>query len=410
MTAPYPELHRDVVVGPLLPGSNKHQFIFETSPGLDLPHYRFGREDATRRSDMPEETMREAERFDEPTLYAGVFIDHFGHFSAECVHRLYGRRVSPELHRIKVAFHVSGRRGFKPGRWVYNALRLFGVSRNDLVAIDRPLRFSNLYVPLQGRTLGGPSLVPDYPKLLPLAPRAVRAPENADEVLYLSRSKHFFSGSYLGETHVERLLAAAGATVIYPEELETADLVGRLRAARIAIFSEGSAIHNLELCGPTGLRVFVIGRREGVAERLAPMLNDFAGEWRVFEPSQRGIPLDWDVVKQKPSWQRNNAYPRLAALIRELSAFIGRPLPEPTDAEAFDVVSADLARYVLDPRSTRPSTTDEQLGMLIRMMRERHAKVRRAWSKMQGDPAPRGNEKPAPALEPGASAPGDRDE
>ena len=201
---------------------------------------------------------------------------------------------------------------------------------------------------------------------------------------YVSRLKHIYSGSFLGESLIEQCLSKVGFTILYPEEIPTIEMVHLLRSAEVAIFSEGSAIHNLELCGRTDVKVFVIGRRKGSFDRFRFLLDDFAADWRIFEQFVDGVPLDWDAGRNKPSRQRACSYVKIDVLLSEISAFVGKSIPIPSAREIETAMRYDLAQFILDPRTTRNQTSNEHLGELLRMLRSQFDTIQASWVGSEG--------------------------
>lgn len=378
MTCPPPEVLRNVVVGPLLPGSSKYQMVFNTSPGgLPLPHLRIDPQGGARSicqiGEMPPEDAARAERIPGKVIYAGPMQGHFGHFLAEGIHRIYARKLFPELADAKLAFQMTGWKKLVIPAWADRIFALLGVTRDDMVLIERPMHFEELHVPVQGRLLGGKLMFEGYTGLFPLQPLPASHPGATPRHLYVSRSRHLYSGSYFGETLVEKILAEQGVHTVFPESMPIDELLPLLQGAETIVFCEGSAIHNLELLGRIGARVFIIGRRSGTRERFAEIMDSLVSAWDVSDADEPGIPLDWDRSRQRPSGQRAGSYIDIPALVARLSGFLGLALRQPGRDETAAAISQDVASYVLDPRTTRKETTDERLGHLLRLLREHHA-------------------------------------
>lgn len=372
-------------MSPLLKGSSKHSFNFKVSP-FDTPlvHIRGrgrGIFDAANRAPMEDANVGGASSEESPVIYAGPLIPHFGHFISECVHRLYPKSVFEDLKTAKIAYHTTERAQLRLPTWAASIFELFNVSVSDIVLINKNTKFKNLYIPIQGRVLGGPSLIKDYSDILPLNKKPIIEPKtDSGRKYYISRINHIYSGSYLGESLIQNRLQHAGFTVLYPEDIPTLEMVGILRGADVVVFGEGSAIHNLELCGRTRARVFVIGRRAGSFARFRYILEDYTADWRIFDKPVDGTPLDWDDVRDRPSIQRACSYIRLDELIAELSDFIGAPLSTPTPEEIKDAMRSDLSRFILDPRSTRDQTSNEHLGELLRTLRSQFHAIQNEWA------------------------------
>jgi hypothetical protein len=377
MELPVPQVFRNAVVGPLLQGSNKFQLIFQCSPpDLPLEHWRASPEGGIRSicqiTQMEEDKARTARNVEGPVIFAGPFHNHFGHFVAECIHRLYAKKRFPHLASAKIAFQALGWKQFSAAPWASDVLAMCGIDMADIILIDRPMRFAELHVPVQGRILGGMLLIEGYADLFPLADLPAVPEAAASPHLYVSRARHMYSGSFFGESMLENLLADEGFTIVHPESMPLKEFILLLRQAETITFCEGSAIHNLELCGRIRAKAFVIGRRGGTAERFGAILDSIVASWEVADSTHTGVPLDWDSGRERPSWQRACAYVDIPSLIARLAAFTGKALRTPSPAELRDGIMRDIAACLLDPRSTRATTSDEQLGKLMRMMRDRH--------------------------------------
>jgi len=369
---PAPTVVRDALVGPLLPGSSKLRYVFAADTGgCRLEHLRFtkaqGLHDiAEPRAPTPAE-LADAPLVEEPALYAGAFNSHFGHMLAEGIHRLWAAAVDPTLAGRPVVFQTRAGRTEEPMPWLAEVLEQFGITTDQLLFVNTPTRFAELHVPKQGRTLGGAMPIPDYPALFPIQPiaRDPYAPAN----LYVSRRLHMYSGSYLGETWVEHVLAKSGFEILYPETVPLASTLRKLVSAKRIVFCEGSAIHHLELTGHVDARVFVIGRRRGTAERFGRVLEAATADWTVFEQQRGMVCLDWDKVRGTPMGSRACSFTDLPTLVEALSAFAGVPLPAPSPAVVRREESLDLLRLLLDPRAGA-DTSDDQLGRMLRMLRQ----------------------------------------
>jgi len=274
----YTEL-TDITLTPLAHGSGKLSMAFKASePTADLQHLRY--DGSVKAIDiLPLDQEIEAEEIAEPVLYAGPLFRHFGHALSESIHRLWPRLVYRELNGIKVAFHPVN--GVKLLPYLVEALNLHGITAKQVIRIDRPIKFSKLIVAPQARLMAGPTLNSDYPALLDrsLAKRVPSAGEGRK--VYLSRSKHAHTGSYYGESYIERFLLASGFEIIWPEDHTVHELVGILRSSSHAVFAEGSAIHALELCGTKTPDTFVIGRRKGSIPRFTPLLSSVCNRFMV---------------------------------------------------------------------------------------------------------------------------------
>lgn len=368
MNFPRPEVARDALLGPLLPAAHPSGVgCIARVPGLTLTHIR---------ADTPEGPVNRLElhapdaenavpSYAGPTVYAGPYFAHFGHLIAESIHRLWAVRHYPELADSRIVFqkHVDAVR--RP--WFDAALDLLGIAPERVLLLDQVARFEELHVPAQGRALGGALLLPDYLSLFPLAPIAV--PTDAPKRLYISRSRYTHSGIYLGESMVERVLAATGFAVVHPQDLPMRDFAGLLRGAETIIFAEGSAIHNLELTGPVAARVMVIGRRDGMRRKFEALVNSLSADTAFFSNARIAGSLGWDVHRDQPRLGVACSVLPIDRLLTKIGAFAGVDLALPDAAAISAAMRDDLLRYLLDPRGGQDAT-DAEFRRALRALRE----------------------------------------
>ena len=365
---PEPILVRDAILGPLFPASHQAGVAGAAeTPGIKLTHWRC--DSAEGCFDRFEVHLIEGDPngfpvVSGPAVYAGPFFAHFGHMLAECIHRLWAATLVPALRDAGIVFQATVE-GTRPA-WLDPILVLCGIDPARVMLVRTPTRFETLYVPEQGRALGGDILIPDYPSLFPLAP-IDPMPAGASSRVYVSRSHHIHSGSYLGESLIESVLAGAGFDILHPEELAIREVVARLAGADMIVFAEGSAIHHLELCGPVEARILLIGRRGGTDLRFGRLLRSLAADLHIFAGKRATICLDWES-EDLPRRGRGCSFVDIPALIAALSEFTGVAMPVPDAATRRDAISRDLLRFLLDPRSGTTSN-DKQLGRALRAIR-----------------------------------------
>ena len=286
-----PLVYEGVTLGPLVPVGPDLRMV-SSHP---LEHLRASSTDGLKNHASIIDPTKSGELMAGNTLWAGPFIAHFGHMLAEWVHRLWAETVFGPYDRI--VFQVSPEEALPT--WIVDVFRACGVDPKKVQSVATEHTFERLFVPKQGRVLGGVTLVPNYEDLFPLA--AIPVDRAGSKYLYVSRSK-VLTGSYEGEHEVETALERAGFKIIHPEMMPLADVLAVMRSASVIIFAEGSAIHNLELIGRIEAKVLVIGRRYGCRGRFLPLLKslvkqrDFYGNIEVEGDTTRlDIPslIDW---------------------------------------------------------------------------------------------------------------------
>ena len=365
---------RDVLIGPLTQES-KTRIAFKCDPSLPLTHLRWHDQDAAVREPFSE-PPNDVHIVDDPVIYAGqLFLQHFGHTLAESIHRVWPRILIPGMGKYRLAFHAPVRCcALAPPTWAVETFEMLGIDWNEMILIDRTMLFRELHIPVQARTMAGPTVIDGYPDLYPVR-RDVVHDENLPKRIYVTKSSHRYSGSYLGESLIERTLIQAGFSIVRPESESVPRMARMLAHADIAVFCEGSAIHTLELVGSVKARVFVVGRRSGVLKRFSPLLSAIANKWEIFEELLGCASISW-LGDKGPDYDKGCSFVDIRRLIAALSKFSGIDLPEPSEADIWTAVKVDLADYILDPKSTFRRTTDEQLGRLLRNLRQEFERLR----------------------------------
>jgi len=212
-------------------------------------------------------------------LFAGPIWRHFGHMMGEFVHRLWVSDL-PGMAGAAALFTCTDGRPV-PG-FVPQALALLGIGAATYV--DRPVRVERLVVGEPGKMLGSVA-APDYVAWLSRRLAHRRPAADAAPRLAVMRG-HLPRGRWLWEAWFEQRLAAAGYLLFRPEEHSLEEQARTYLGARQIIFSEGSALHLLDILPPLAAEVAVICRRPEhsmAADTLAGKCRRFV-EFRAVTP------------------------------------------------------------------------------------------------------------------------------
>jgi len=376
---PPPVRVNDAVLGPLLVGASR-KLAFQCRAdlgGVTLEHLRDSSGEGLRNAmtQLPLDPARSLPvgSVGRPTIYGGPFLDHFGHMAAEGMHRIWPRTVFGHLADADVVFQAhEDFKGVRPA-WFESLLALYGVPAERALILSDTTRFDQLYIPRQARVLGGSTLLEGYEALFPMTDLAAVGAERPDR-LYVSRRKHMYSGSYLGESFIEATLADAGFTTVYPEEFRPDEMSAKLSAASAIVFAEGSAIHHIEACGKIGAAVFVIGRRHGALGRFQRVLTPLVDRWRIYEDAQTSyVSFEWDPRRDEPMRSKGCYFLDLPQVVADIAEFFSIDLPSCNDEQIRQNVMIDLLRFAADKRTTSKNTGDAELGALFRRFRQNEA-------------------------------------
>lgn len=191
-------------------------------------------------------------------IWCGPVSEHFGHAITDFGGRLaHSSQFRPDIPLVFSAL-PGGRR---PPPFFQQMMAHFGIAPARVRVVCRPTYFDQLHVfPQAERQFGGP---PD-PAYLTLLDKIVKVPPSPSDgsKLFVSRAG-LPKGRIAGEAYLESVLAQAGFDIFRPELFSLEEQMMRYRKADHLLFSEGSAIHGLQLLGSIPAKVTVICRRQG---------------------------------------------------------------------------------------------------------------------------------------------------
>lgn len=279
---PFPDLLRDrqtfrnVVVAPIELGAGER---FRGGPVWPGYAFRFRARQLRgvlpiRRDGRPTSVAAPAAHLATAT-WCGPVVRHFGHAVAD-----YGMRLAASARADPtqpLLFGIEPMAGQEPPGFFWEMLDHYGVARSRVVLLRETTVVRELHVfPQSERRRGAGPSWRHLDFLDAILPRP--APEEVEGAVYVSRSRlrgnrNFPAGEIAGEAYLETALARQGLRIVYPEELTLGRQLDLYRRARLLVFSEGSALHALQLLGRFDAEVVVIVRRRWnriAAESLRP--------------------------------------------------------------------------------------------------------------------------------------------
>ncbi len=207
---------------------------------------------------------RQTTQTDDAGIWCGPINLHFGHMISDFGMRLAGSSQIDD--ETPLVFSLPPFRDVEPSPLFWGMLDHLGVDRRRVMLVRQPTRFDRLYVVPQAERPYGGGPHPRHLRLMDAITGASGPTDPDVDFVFVSRSR-LADGRFAGESYIDEALTAAGVTVFHPE---TTDLVAQLRLyrrARVLIFSEGSALHALQLLGHIAADLIVLVRRP--ANRLA---------------------------------------------------------------------------------------------------------------------------------------------
>ncbi|HEX2151896.1 MAG TPA: glycosyltransferase family 61 protein [Stellaceae bacterium] len=217
-------------------------------------------------------------------IWCGPVSNHFGHMVAD-----FGMRIalSSRLDPVTPLVFSIAPDAPEPPAFFRQILDHLGVDQRRILLVRHPTRFGELLVaPQAERRFGGrparrhlrmmDALTSNRPP--PVCPSAER--------VFVSRGR-WPKGRFAAESYLDEVFAAAGVTVFHPETVDLHTQLRVYRGAHTLIFSEGSALHALQLLGHVDADVAVLARRPGkqiAASSLRPRVRSLR-----YIPAARGV-------------------------------------------------------------------------------------------------------------------------
>ena len=221
----------------------------------------------------------EPEDIQDDGIWCGPVMNHYGHMIAD-----FGMRIASSAHAgpaCPLVFSLFEDPGFEPHLPFWAMLDHLGVARGRIILARRPTRFRTLHVDPQAERRHGGRPSARHLDLMDRITAEARMSSGPLDTLFVSRSRFTAAaaiptGQIAGEAYLDEVMAEAGILVVHPETLgipEQIDLYGR---ARRIVFSEGSALHTLQLMGRLDAEIVVLARRPGqrvAASSLRPRVR-----------------------------------------------------------------------------------------------------------------------------------------
>ncbi len=313
--------------------------------------------------DMPfDETTADVLRCENgnPYVYAGIYIRHFGHFTAECIHRLWVLN-RPEFADATVIF-VLRNKTVKPLPFFYEYLKFFGIK--NYLLVSQPTVVEKLVIAEQGSVLRGP-VHPAYLKeLAVIHKRNERSPSKTPAKIAVMRG-HMPKGRVLGEMALGQYLANQGYVVYKPEEHSLLDQLRTLGQAEKIIITDGSACHLFDLMGPVSADVAFLARRPDTWLDKYSLKNKVRNLYSYRKVSLLFAPKSADGSRVRKGWAIS--YVQLDHFIAFLKRhdFINGSVPAIENVNFFE----DVKRYI-EAQFNEQNSSRQSSDVIVELMAE----------------------------------------
>ena len=286
-------------------------------------------------------------------IYGGpLYRHHFGHFMAECIHRILpSRNVFKENEWLFVVESGCAHHDDRLPGYIEQAFDLLGIDPERVTLIDQPTVVESLAICEQGSDLGGGPKegylqeLHDY-----ITPRlnALYGQKDRTSKVYVSRSNLLTGGTFLGERYLESLLQEEGFEIFRPEDHSLTWQMHVYRSAKALVFSEGSACHGVELLGAGSLgHCYLIARRQDIAQEFfTKILQPRAERFLVLNANKPLGTIIVDPAQKVPQPHREVCLYDVDALIRFFREESLASLRNFDKEKYYRAAAKDLWRYI----------------------------------------------------------------
>lgn len=189
-------------------------------------------------------------------VWGGCYHEHFGHFIAEFVHRLWVCNL-PENSGKTVLF-TAHNTDYQLKPFFTDLMGLLGVE--NWLILTEPTTVEELTIGEQGKHLNAPPLTGYFPYLETLAAKLPSEDTHFPKFVAIMRG-HMPNARLALESAIEKHLEEQGYTLFRPEDYSLQQQLQTLLNAEKIIISEGSALHLFDLLPKLKAEVAVINRR-----------------------------------------------------------------------------------------------------------------------------------------------------
>ncbi len=223
----------------------------------------------------PDPPDTQPETYGQPLIWAGPVYWQFGHEIAEYATRILQSVKAAEGGKILFGMAPETLQfGFPKTvpRHFFGIAEWFGLEHSQIMFCKTPLLAKELRVAPQGEQFIGIGPYAEYLDLLDenQARHPIDAPYK--DLRFFSRGAlGVDAGKHAGSGYIDTVISRAGIEVVHPEKHDLATQLGLYRNTGKLIFTEGSALHALQLLGRNIGEVIVINRRKGPMTAIPKM-------------------------------------------------------------------------------------------------------------------------------------------
>lgn len=220
-------------------------------------HYRAGRKVDKEPSFQPA-----TEVYHDLIAWCGAAHCHYGHQIAD-----FSTRILPSLTvqpEVTLGFTVDRNANFirhsSAVQSFNDILQWLRVKPYQIKIFSQPTIVEKLLVTPQAEQLNGAPPEPEYLDILDdIVRQNIGLPTPKEQIVFISRAG--IPDRLAGEAYIEKVLSQSGVRIVRPERIPLAQQLAIYAQTEQLIFTEGSALHSLQLLGRIPAEICVLTRR-----------------------------------------------------------------------------------------------------------------------------------------------------
>ncbi len=211
------------------------------------------------------------EYMDETVFYFGYFHKQWGHFLMECLTRLWP--FVQNKYDITLIYLPDDKNSCIDGNYL-ELLNLFGIKKEQLKTIDKPVKFKEVIVPDASNYLYG-WYTKEFASIFSfIKKKALQGePENPTKKIFLRSA--FKAKRDIGIEQIASLFHENKYEYFYPEKFHVVDQIKRIYYAKEIAVHQSSLAHNLIFCNEN-TKITIFNRNaqiDGIQARIMQMMN-----------------------------------------------------------------------------------------------------------------------------------------
>jgi capsular polysaccharide biosynthesis protein len=227
-------------------------------------------------------TTRHYIQINKTVLYGGILYNHFGHFLAESLGRLYAYKYVREADPGIMFYAPWGIPSYlDKSNYVNQVLSGFNIPLNKLIFVDKITKIKSILVSNQIYGFGYMENVDleflNFMRTFKYDYKISKKFKNSSKI-YVSRSKQKGkAGKSIGENLFEAYLTLNGYIIFYPEQHDLSEQLSIYSNADKIIFLDGSAVLACILLPDIRADIAIIARRRDTKRSIRAAIDCFSG-------------------------------------------------------------------------------------------------------------------------------------